>query len=88
MGRTVLPVAQIIRQEQEEWSKFRRVLRKKDQLAFDELFALAKYHSAALAYASRAIPLESVFMSVLLEHQKMIAALRERLEKMEDIPNE
>ena len=81
MGRTVLPVAQIIQQEREEWARFRRVLRKEDQKALDELFDLAKYHSAAFAYASRPVPTEPVFMSILLEHQKMIAKLQRQTEK-------
>lgn len=83
MGRTVLPIAQVIQQEREEWSKFRRVLRKQDQAAFDQMFDIAKYHSAACAYASRPVPTESIFLSILLEHQKMIAALRERVEELE-----
>ncbi len=83
MGRTVLPIAQIIQQEREEWSKFRRVLRKEDQKAFDTMFDAVKYHSAACSYASRPVPTESVFVSILLEHQKTIAALRERIEKLE-----
>lgn len=85
MGRTVLPVAQIIQQEREEWSKFRRVLRKQDQAAFDDMFDLAKYHSAAFAYASRPVPTEPVFMSILLEHQKTIELLRERIVKLENM---
>jgi hypothetical protein len=83
MGRTVLPVAQIIQQEREGWAKFRRVLRKEDQKAFDEMFDLAKYHSAAFAYASRPVPTEPVFMSILLEHQKTIAKLRKHIENLE-----
>lgn len=83
MGRTVLPVAQIIQQEREEWSKFRRVLRKEDQKALDDMFDLAKYHSAAFAYASRPVPIEPMFMSILLEHQKTIVTLRKRIERLE-----
>ena len=83
MGRTVLPVAQIIQQEREGWAKFRRVLRREDQKALDDMFDLAKYHSAAFAYASRPVPTEPVFMSILLEHQKTIAKLRERVEELE-----
>ena len=83
MGRTVLPIAQIIQQEREDWAKFRRVLRKADQKALDDMFDLAKYHSAAFAYASRPVPTEPVFMSILLEHQKTIELLRERIEELE-----
>lgn len=84
MGRTVLPIAQVIQQEREEWAKFRRVLRKEDQTALDEMFDNAKYHSAACAYASRPVPTESMFMAILLEHQKTIALLRERVKQLEE----
>jgi hypothetical protein len=84
MGRTVLPVAQIIQQERDEWAKFRRVLRKEDQTAFDELFDSAKYYSPACSYASRPVPTESIFMAVLIEHQKTIAALRKRIKELEN----
>ncbi|MBI4832903.1 MAG: hypothetical protein HY801_15395 [Candidatus Lindowbacteria bacterium] len=83
MGRTVLPIAQVIQQEREEWLKFRRVLRKEDQALFDEMFDSAKYYSAACAYASRPVPMEAIFMSILLEHQKTIEALQKRIEKLE-----
>ena len=83
MGRTVLPVAQVIQQEREKWAKFRRALRKQDQKALDAMFDFAKYHSAAFAYAARPAPTEPVFMSILLEHQKTIATLRERIERLE-----
>ncbi len=88
MGRTVLPVAQIIQQEREEWAKFRRVLRKEDQRAFDDMFDLAKYHSPAFAYASRPVPTEPVFMSILLEHQKTIAKLQRQIERLEQASRE
>ena len=84
MGRTVLPVAEILQQERKEWSKFRRALRKGDQKAFDEMFDMTKYHSAACAYASRPVPMEPILMSILLEHQKTIATLSRRIEKLEN----
>lgn len=88
MGRTVLPIAQVLQEERDSWLKFRRVLRKADQRAFDEMFDMAKYHSAACAYASRPIPAESIFMSILLEHQKTIATLRERVQRLEEANRE
>jgi hypothetical protein len=83
VGRTVLPIAQVIQQEREEWAKFRRVLRKEDQAAFDEIFDTARYHSAACSYASRPVPMESIFMAILLEHQKTIALLKQRIDELE-----
>jgi hypothetical protein len=83
MGRTVLPIAQVVQQERDDWMKFRRALRKEDQQAFDDLFDIAKYHSPAFAYAARPVPTEAVFMSIVLEHQKIIHSLRKRLEELE-----
>ncbi len=79
MGRTVLPFNQILEQEFANWAKFRRALRKEDQEAFDALFGAAKYHVAAASYASQLNPLEAIFLSILLEHQKALDALTARL---------
>lgn len=79
MGRTVLPFNQVLEQEFASWAKFRRALRKEDQEAFDALFGAAKYHAAAASYASRLNPLEAIFLSILLEHQKALDDLRVRL---------
>ena len=79
MGRTVFPFNQVLEQEFASWTKFRRALRKEDQEAFDALFGAAKYHVAAASYASRLNPLESIFLSILIEHQKTIDTLKARL---------
>ena len=79
MGRTVLPFNQVLEQEFAGWAKFRRALRKEDQEAFDALFGAAKYHVAAASYASRLNPLEAIFLSILLEHQKVLDELKARL---------
>jgi hypothetical protein len=78
MGRTVLPFNQVLEQEFARWAKFRRALRKEDQEAFDALFGAAKYHVAAASYASRLNPLEAIFLSVLIEHQKALDGLQAR----------
>jgi len=79
MGRTVLPFNQVLEQEFRSWAKFRRALRKEDQEAFDALFGAAKYHVAAASYASQLNPLEAIFLSILIEHQKALDALQARL---------
>ncbi len=79
MGRTVLPFNQVLEQAFRDWAKFRRALRKEDQEAFDALFGAAKYHVAAASYASQLNPLEAIFLSILIEHQKALDALNARL---------
>jgi hypothetical protein len=60
------------------WSKFRRGLRKEDQEIFDEIFRAAKLHLAENFYAMRAVPFESMMMSILIEQMKAIRRLEEK----------
>ena len=69
-------------QEQETFSRFRRALRKNDQIALDDLFAAARQHLAAAAYAAHALPFETLLLSMLLEEHKEVMRLRNILENM------
>ena len=81
MGRTVLPVSQVLEREYEEWKKFRRALRKEDQEAFDRLFDRAKLHVHAAAYISCPWPLESILISICLEHEKILTEILNKLKE-------
>ena len=70
MGRTVLPYSQVWEAERQRWQKFRRALRREDQAHLDRLFESARLHLQAGVYASNPWPLESMLLSMLLEHQK------------------
>lgn len=83
MGRTVRSATQVVLREQASWSKFRRVLRKEDQEALDELFETARYHAAALSYASKPTPLEAILMAMLIEHHKAIRTVQARVKELE-----
>ncbi len=83
MGRTVLPYSQVLEREYQDWKKFRRGLRREDQLVLDRLFDLARLHTQAGAYASRPWPMETILISILLEQEKALAGLRERLNTWE-----
>ncbi|MEW6386639.1 MAG: hypothetical protein AB1491_03885 [Thermodesulfobacteriota bacterium] len=83
MGRTVLPYSQLWERERQRWQKFRRALRREEQALFDRLFALARLHLQAGVYASNPWPLEAMLLSMLLEHQKALCALEERLQDLE-----
>jgi hypothetical protein len=83
MGRTVLPYSQVWETERQRWQKFRRALRRDDQVHLDRLFELARLHLQAGVYAASPWPLESLFLSILLEHQKDLVALKERLQRLE-----
>lgn len=76
MGRTLPSITQKFLQEQESFARFRRALRRSDQLALDDLFAAAQQHLAAAAYASHALPFEIFLLSMLLEEHKEVMRLR------------
>ena len=82
MGRTVLPFTQELYREEASWAAFRRALRKEDRELLDELFAAARYHTAACAFAGRAVPFEAILMSVLLEERRAIRELERKLEEL------
>ena len=81
MGRNNDTFTLVIDRNRETWSKFRRALRKDDQVLFDELWRAPKIHLAAGAFIAREVPLESIFMAMLLEQYKRI----KRLEKAEEM---
>ncbi len=84
MGRTVLPFSQLLEQEIQEWRKFRRGLRKEDQQVLDRLFEKTRLHVQAGVYASRPWPFETILISMLIEHEKALVELRERLNGLEE----
>lgn len=79
MGRTLPTFTRIIDSEIESWTKYRRGLRKEDQEIFDELFRAAKIHLAENFYAMRAVPFESIIISMLIEERKLIKKLQKEL---------
>jgi hypothetical protein len=83
MGRTLPAITQLFLHEQESFTRFRRALRRADQEAFDDLFAAARQHLAAAAYASHALPFEVFLLAMLLEEHKEVMRLREIIEEPE-----
>lgn len=82
MGRTLPSITMEFMQEQESFSRFRRALRRSDQLALDDLFAAARNHLAAAAYAANALPMETFLLSMLLEEHKEVMRLRTLVESI------
>ncbi len=83
MGRTLPSITQAFLHEQESFARFRRALRRSDQLALDDLFAAAHQHLAAAAYASHALPFETFLLAMLLEEHKEVLRLRHIVERWE-----
>lgn len=80
MGRTLPTATDLLLQEQESFSRFRRALRRPDQLALDDLFVSARQHLAATQFAAHALPFEVMLLSMLLEEHKEVMRLRDQLE--------
>ena len=79
MGRTLTTFRQLVWQEIEAWSRYRRALRAEDQQALDLLFAAARKHSAAGAYFARETPFDVMVLSMLLEQQKQLLLLQQKV---------
>ncbi|MBS1789706.1 MAG: hypothetical protein JST85_18420 [Acidobacteria bacterium] len=83
MGRTVLPFSMVLAEQQQRLSQFRRTLRKKDQELFDELFERAPLHVQAGVQSSNPDPMESIFLSVLIEMLREEKRLHTRVDELE-----
>ena len=82
MGRTLPSITQAFLQEQESFHRFRRALRRSDQLALDDLFASARQHLAAAAHAAHPLPFETFLLAMLLEEHKKVLRLQNILEDL------
>jgi hypothetical protein len=82
MGRTIPSAAVVLMQEEASFSRFRRALRRADQLALDDLFTMARQHVAAAQYASHALPFEVNMLAMLLEEHKEVRRLRGQVDNL------
>lgn len=85
MGRTLPSATQMMHQEEAALARFRRALRRGDQLVFDDLFTAAQKHISATAYAAHALPFETFLMSMLLEEHKEVIRLRKIVERLQEM---
>ena len=79
MGRTLVTFTQLVQQEIDSWSRYRRALRYEDQQVLDVLFAAARHHAAAGAYFASETPFEVMLLSMLIEQQKQVGTLQQRV---------
>lgn len=83
MGRTLPSITQSLSEEQAAYNRFRRALRRSDQLALDELFVAARQHLAAAAYSANLLPMETFLLAMLLEEHKEVIRLRNQVESLQ-----
>ena len=79
MGRTLPTASMLVQQEEQSFARFRRALRRSDQVALDDLFASAHQHLAAAQYAAHALPFEVLLLCMLLEEHKEVMTLRQQM---------
>jgi hypothetical protein len=77
MGNQTPTITQILQSEQANLAKFRRALRREDQVVFDDLFVAAYKHRAAAAYAGHLLPFETFLLSMQIEDHREVMLLRE-----------
>lgn len=85
MGRTLASATQVFLQEEGAFNRFRRALRRSDQLAFDDLFDAAQNHISAAAYAAHTLPFESFLLAMLLEEHKEVMYLRQMVTELKEM---
>jgi hypothetical protein len=73
----------VLAEQQKRLGHFRRSLRKQDQELFDELFERARLHVQAAVQAANPEPMESIFISVLIEMLREEKHLRARVDGLE-----
>ena len=82
MGNVTPTITDLLHTEEANLAKFRRALRRKDQLVFDDLFVAAYKHRVAASYAGHLLPFETFLLAMQIEDHKEIMSLRRELENL------
>lgn len=80
MGRTNPTYRDVLRTVQDNWTDYRRALRRPDQQRFDRLFEDARQYADAGGYLNYQNPMPVVLFSIALAQQKRIEDLEAELE--------
>jgi septation ring formation regulator EzrA len=83
MGRTVPTITQTLNETEALLRRFRRTLRRGDQILLDDLLASAHRHIAAIAETQALLPFEGALLAILLEQARRLAQLEQRLSDLE-----
>ena len=82
MGRTVPSFRLALERAIKGWEGYRKALRKEEREAFDRMMDACRLHSSASGQATRPEPLEAMFMSILLEHQRKLESLEAKVDRI------
>jgi hypothetical protein len=81
MGRTLPTSTMLIQEFEASWQPYARALRKEDREVLGELFAMVRFQSAAIAYASRPDPFQVFALAMLGGLMKRLIHLETVLER-------
>jgi hypothetical protein len=76
MGRTVPTYRMTLESIVAEWGEFRRALRREDRELFDSVMNKARAHASAASFTASADPVDTLFLSILIEQEREIRRLR------------
>ncbi len=82
MGRTLPTSTQLVQEFEETWRPYARALRKEDREVLAELYAMVRFQSAAIAYASRPDPFQAFALAMLGGILKRLMHLELVLERL------
>jgi hypothetical protein len=82
MGNVTPTITDILHREEANLAKFRRALRREDQVVFDDLFVAAYKHRAAASYAGHLLPFETFLLAMQIEDHKEVMYLRREIENL------
>ena len=82
MGNVTPTITDILHAEEANLARFRRALRREDQIVFDDLFTAAYKHRAAAAYAGHLLPFETFLLAMQIEDHKEVMHLRAEVENL------
>lgn len=82
MGNVTPTITDILHTEEANLARFRRALRREDQIILDDLFAAAYKHRAAAAYAGHLLPFETFLLAMQIEDHKEVTRLRTEVETL------
>jgi len=82
MGNVTPTITDILHREEANLAKFRRALRREDQIIFDDLFVAAYKHRAAASYAGHLLPFETFLLAMQIEDHKEVLHLRREVENL------
>jgi hypothetical protein len=84
VGRTNPTYRDRVSALEQEWGDYRHALRASEQPHFDSLFEHGRTYAHAAGYLNHPTPTIPLLFSLCLAHERELAALRERVEGLEE----